>query len=116
MMRGLAYAFFFFVGAIIIASCLASAVGAQLTPCSINSSSTSVRVHECGWQTKPTPSGQVDLQGSHGSDLPVLAVVRDNGTAPAGNQSAGEQCGLQVPAVLCMGLWCVLFMLGLCKL
>jgi hypothetical protein len=101
MMRGLAYALFIFVGATFTALCLASAVGAQLTPCSINSSSSSVGVHECGWQTMPTPSGQVDVQGSYGSYLPVLAVVRDNGTALAGNQSAGEQCGLQLPAMLC---------------
>jgi hypothetical protein len=104
MMCGLAYALFFIVGSTVAICCLASAVGAQLTPCSAtNSSSTSVGVHECGWQTKTTPIGQVELQGTYGSYLPMLAVVGVNGTAQVGNQSAGEQCGLQLPAVLCMG-------------
>jgi hypothetical protein len=90
-MRRLVYSSIIVGSAVISLACVVAA-GAQLTPCpEINSSSSSVGVHDCGWRTKPTPKGHVELEGAYVSYLPVLAV-RGNGTVQARNQSAGEQC------------------------
>jgi hypothetical protein len=68
------------------------AADAQLRPCpETNSSSSSLAVHECSWQTKATPAGQLDLKGVAGAFLPVL-VVQGNRTLDAQNSSAGTAC------------------------
>ncbi|KAF6234720.1 hypothetical protein COO60DRAFT_518362 [Scenedesmus sp. NREL 46B-D3] len=77
------------------AVCIWPGVGAQRTPCpEINSSSSSVELHECSWQQKATPVGQLAIEGAYGVHLPAL-VVQDDSTVQTQSQSAGYALRLE---------------------
>jgi hypothetical protein len=74
------------------------ALGAELRSCpETNSSSSSVDVQECSWQTRAAPAAQLAVEGAYGAQLPVL-IVQDNRTVQALNQSAGRQWWLAAAA------------------
>jgi hypothetical protein len=75
---------------LIIAVDSVSRAEAALLPCqalSSNSSSgnVSLAVRACSWQTRPTPTGTVSVQGQHGGHLPTL-VLQNSSALLAGSQ------------------------------